>query len=146
MDKPRDELGERVAATMKQDFEGTIEGPHRIGPYLISRVWTHDSRKDEYHAHYAVERGRKLSTFDDFSPFATWLANEFDLDAYTGRTERKTRLAVATLVVVVSLGLLVYLMVWDPGRSSEIKYLLSAIVGSAASYVFLKRPGKRPQI
>ena len=62
MNKSAKELGKKVAVHFKQDFEGAVEGPHQIGPYVVSRVWTHDREQDEYHAHYAVEHDGKCDT------------------------------------------------------------------------------------
>jgi hypothetical protein len=137
------ELGAKVAEIYGQRFEeDEVEGPNRFGPYIARRVWTYDGT--QYHAHYAVERGEKLQTFEDFPPFANWLADEFSLEDRIGQTERMIRIGVATVVVLVALGLLVYLIVYAPDQASVIKYLLAAIVGAAASYVFLRKAPKIP--
>ena len=143
MSRSRAEIEKFICETYEQSPANCIEGPARVGPYLITRVWTED-RHGEYHAHYAVECGDEITPYDNFSPFAAWLAEELDLDAYTGRTERRVRLFVAAAVVLVGLGLLVFLIGWRPQQSSEIKYLLSAIVGAGASYVFLTKLPKKP--
>jgi hypothetical protein len=131
------EVGAKVAEIYGQDFQDEVEGPNRFGPYIARRVWTYDG--NEFHAHYAIERGNKFETFEDFPPFANWLAEEFSIGDRLTYTERLIRLGVATLVVLVALGLLVYLIVYAPQQSAEIKYLLGAVVGAAASYVFLRR-------
>jgi hypothetical protein len=137
------ELGAKVAAEYGQEFEGTVEGPACFGPFTASRVWTYDG--SEYHAHYAIEqRGRPLRIFEDFLRFAAWLGKEFNLDGRLSRAERIVRMSVATVVVLVALGVLVFLIVERPQQSGEIKYLLAAIVGAAASYVFLTRAPKMP--
>jgi hypothetical protein len=136
------ELGAKVAEIYGQEFEeGEVEGPNLFGPYVARRVWTSDGK--EYHAHYAIERGDKLQTFEDFAPFAVWLAGEFSLDDRMGRTERMIGMAVATCVVLVGLGLLVFLVGWDRDRAAYINYLLSAVVGGAAMYLFKSRARPR---
>lgn len=81
-----------------------------------------------------------LTTYEDFLPFANWLADEFSLNDWIGRTGRLIRILVGTFVVLVALGLLVFLTVYRPDQVAVIKYLLAAIVGAAASYVFLRKP------
>lgn len=137
-----DELGEKVAEIYGQRFQkGEVEGPNLFGPYVARRVWTYDGK--EFHAHYAIEHRGKLQTFEDFAPFAVWLAGEFSLDDRMGRTERMIGIAVATCVVLVALGLLVYLVGWQPQEAAYVKYLLSAVVGGAAMYLFKTRPRKK---
>ena len=136
MNGRRSDLGEKVAKYYRQDFEGTTEGPHRVGDYRITRLWTHDSESDEYHAHYAVEQGTKLQMFENFSPFATWLATQFELSGDPTGPERRLKLRVAAIIVLGGFGLLAYLVFKNPQTDFPIGYVVTAIIGGAAGYMF----------
>lgn len=134
-------FGKKIAAIFDQRFEGTVEGPHRIGPYVISRVWTEEDLEDEddieYHAHYAVERSGELQAFEDFAPFANWLTDELDLDKAAERRERFIRVTVAAIVTLGGFGVFAYLASKNQATSPNlIGYLATAVVGGGAGLLF----------
>ena len=129
------ELGERVANECGQKFEGSVEGPVRFGLFMASRVWTHDG--DEYHAHYAIQRrGYPLKIFRNFLPFAAWLDEEFDLDARAKRIEGRIKTLVAAVIVLGGFALLAYLVIRNPQTDFPIGYVVTAIIGGAAGFMF----------
>lgn len=134
MGRSSTDLKTLVARKFGEQAEGTAEGPHRAGPYRITRVWTQDA-SGEYHAHYVVEEGKKLEIYQNFSPFAAWLTDAFDLDKSAARETNQIKVGMAALVVMVSLGLFGYLVV--TGREdSVVVYLMTAIVGGGSGFLF----------
>lgn len=137
------ELTRAVCKKFDQTDAEWIEGPCRLGDYIVHEVWTQDKGSPyHYHAHHTAERGGNLEILADFLGFVNWLTDRVNAAVVHDAWERRLRLAVATMVVLVGLGLLVYLMVWQPERSGEIKYLLAALVGAAAGYVFGNKSGR----
>ena len=138
-------LGEEVAAHFDQRFESSVEGPHNMGPYTVWRVWTEEIDPEdeeeviEYHAHHVVDDDGKRIYFEDFAPFALWLSKELDLDRYAVLQQGEVKLGVAVIVILVALGLLIYLIVWAPGQSSVVNYILTAVVGGACGAVITRK-------
>ena len=128
------EIRDIVSKKFGEEPEGTTEGPHRVGPYRITRVWTQDS-DGEYHAHYLVEEGKKFEVYQNFSPFASWLVDGFDMDKSAARDEQQLRSGVATIIVLGAFALLVYLIVMKR-EDSIVFYILTTVVGGGAGFLF----------
>lgn len=129
------ELIEAVCAKFKEEDAGWVEGPHHIGEHEISRVWTKDD-DGEYHAHYAVETGANVRIFEDFGPFASWLAYHFDLDHAARRRLELIRTLIASAVILAAMAMVGFLVVQNPAGAFPIAYVLTTIVGGGAGYLF----------
>jgi hypothetical protein len=131
----RGEIEEKVLLKFGQESADCIEGPHRIGEYFITRVWTKD-KDGEYHAHYAVEKGYDPLIFENFSPFAAWLTDAFDLDRAAERRLALLRTLIASAVVIAAMALVVYIVYTNPTGAFPLAYVLTAVVGGGAGYLF----------
>jgi hypothetical protein len=131
----RSEIERRVLAEFKQTSADAVEGPHKVGEYLITRVWTEDS-KGEYHAHYAVIKDDVIQYFENFAPFATWLTDAFDLDRAAERRLAFLRTVIASVVVLAAMSLVGYIVFTNPAGAFPIAYVLTAVVGGGAGYLF----------
>ena len=128
------EVERAVCSHFKEKAAGEVEGPARLGKDRAWRVWTY--AEGEYHAHYAVARGRgPLTFYRDFQPFGDWLHDAFTAAAEHGRRMEVVRVAVASIIILTMLGLAVWQVKESGGNGFNLSHVISVLLGAGVAYL-----------